>query len=134
MQRREHAGGAAEGDRVGQREIEPGHEIRFAPGQLPPVDAFWSLTLYDTDFFFVPNAINRYEVSQRNTFATNADGSIDIYIQADSPGKDKESNWLPAPRGKFALVMRMYGPKATPPTIVDGSWTPPPAKRVAAAP
>ena len=104
--------------------------MRFEKGQLPPVDAFWSVTLYDTDFFFVPNAINRYEVSQRNSFATNADGSIDIYIQADSPGKDKESNWLPAPKDKFFLVMRMYGPKATPPSIVDGSWTPPPVKRV----
>ena len=61
---------------------------------------------------------------------TNTDGSVDLYIQADSPGKDKEANWLPAPRGKFQLVLRMYGPTKTPPTIVDGSWTPPPVKRV----
>ena len=72
--------------------------MRFEKGQLPPVDAFWSLTLYDSDFFFVPNPINRYELSQRNTFVTNADGSVDIYIQAESPGKDKEANWLPAPQ------------------------------------
>ncbi len=104
--------------------------MRFEKGKTPPVDAFWSVTLYDTDFFFVPNPINRYEVSQRNTFVTNADGSVDIYIQADSPGADKEANWLPAPKGKFVLVMRMYGPTKTPPTIVDGSWTPPPVKRV----
>jgi hypothetical protein len=104
--------------------------LRFDKGATPPVDAFWSLTLYDTDFFFVPNPIERYELSQRNSFVTNPDGSVDITIQADSPGKDREPNWLPAPKGKFALVMRMYGPKQTPPSIVDGSWTPPPAKKV----
>jgi hypothetical protein len=104
--------------------------MRFEKGMLPPVDAFWSLTLYDEDFFFVPNAIDRYEVSQRNSLVTNKDGSVDLYIQAESAGKDKESNWLPAPRGKFQLVMRMYGPKKTAPTIVNGSWTPPPVKRV----
>jgi hypothetical protein len=104
--------------------------MRFDKGAMPPVDAFWSLTLYDTDFFFVPNTIDRYELSQRNTFVTNPDGSVDITIQADFPGKDKEANWLPAPKGKFALVMRMYGPKQTPPSIVDGSWTPPPVKKV----
>ena len=97
-----------------------GTSVRFEKGQLPPVDAFWSLTLYDTDFFFVPNPIDRYEVSQRDTFVTNADGSIELYIQAESPGKDKEANWLPAPKGKFALVLRMYGPKQSSPSIVDG--------------
>ena len=74
--------------------------MRFEKGQLPPVEAFWSLTLYDTDFFFVPNPIDRYELSQRNTFVTNPDGSVDLYIQAESPGKDKEANWLPAPKGE----------------------------------
>jgi hypothetical protein len=78
----------------------------------------------------VPNAIDRYEVSQRNSLVTNKDGSVDLYIQAESPGKDKEANWLPAPRGKFQLVMRMYGPAKASPTIVNGSWTPPPVKRV----
>ena len=86
--------------------------MRFEKGQLPPVDAFWSLTMYDTDFFFVPNAINRYDLRQRDKFVTNADGSVDMYIQAESPGKDKEANWLPAPKGKFVLVMRMYAPTA----------------------
>ena len=104
--------------------------IHFEKGQFPPVKAFWSLTLYDPDFFFVPNSINRYELSQRNKFITNPDGSVDMYLQADSPGKAKEANWLPAPKGKFALVMRMYWPTTTPPSIVDGSWTPPGAKRV----
>ena len=104
--------------------------MHIEKGQTPPVKAFWSLTMYDTEFFFVPNAINRYNVSQRNHFKTNSDGSIDLYIQAESPGKDKELNWLPAPKGKFALVLRLYWPTQTPPSILDGTWTPPPVKRV----
>ena len=84
--------------------------MHFEKGHMPPVKAFWSLTMYDTEFFFVPNSINRYELSQRNHFITNPDGSFDLYIQAESPGKDKEANWLPAPKGKFALVMRLYWP------------------------
>ena len=104
--------------------------LRFEKGGMPPVEAFWSLTMYDTDFFFVPNSIDRYALSQRDSFVANPDGSVDLYIQAESPGMKKEPNWLPAPKGKFALVMRMYGPKKSPPSIVDGSWTPPPVKRV----
>jgi hypothetical protein len=104
--------------------------VHFDKGQFPPVKAFWSLTLYDPQFFFVPNSINRYELSQRNKFTTNKDGSVDMYLQADSPGKAKEVYWLPAPKGKFTLVMRMYWPTNTPPSIVDGSWTPPGPKRV----
>src|SRR5271167_3932415 len=99
-------------------------------GQMPPVKAFWSLTMYDTEFFFVPNSINRYDLSQRNHFKTNPDGSVDLYIRAESPGKDKEANWLPAPKGKFALVLRLYWPTQTPPSILDGTWTPPPVKRL----
>lgn len=104
--------------------------MRFEKDRMPPVEAFWSLTMYDPDFFFVANPINRYELSQRNAFVANSDGSIDLYIQAESPGTDKEPNWLPAPKGKFALVLRMYGPAKSPPTIVDGSWTPPAVRRV----
>jgi len=104
--------------------------MHFDRGGLPPVDAFWSLTLYDKDLFFVPNSINRYNLSQRNTFATNEDGSVDFTIQAESPGEDKEANWLPAPKGEFKLVLRLYGPPKSAPTILDGSWTPPPVKRV----
>ena len=103
--------------------------MHFEKGGLPPVDAFWSLTLYDEKLFFVPNAIDRYNLSQRNSFITNADGSVDFYIQSESPGKEKEANWLPAPKGKFSLVLRLYGPPKTSPTILDGSWTPPPVKR-----
>jgi len=104
--------------------------VHFAKGQLPPAEAFWSLTLYDSDFFFVPNAINRYELASRDKLVANADGSIDMFLQAESPGKDKEANWLPAPKGKFQLVMRLYAPKKTPPSILDGSWTPPPVKKL----
>jgi len=104
--------------------------VRFEKGQLPPAEAFWSVTMYDDDFFFVPNTIRRYDLAQRNKLLTNPDGSVDMYLQAASPGKDKESNWLPAPKGKFKLVMRIYSPKGTPPSILDGSWTPPPVRRV----
>ena len=104
--------------------------IRFEKGQMPPAEAFWSLTMYDTDFFFVPNPINRYDLAQRDKLITNPDGSVDMYLQADSPGKDKETNWLPAPKGKFVLVMRIYSPRKTPPSIVNGTWTPPSVKRV----
>ena len=104
--------------------------IRFAKGQLPPAEAFWSLTMYDTDFFFVPNAINRYDLAKRDHLITNPDGSVEIYIQAESPGKDKQANWLPAPNGKFTLVLRLYTPTTKAPSILDGTWTPPPVKRV----
>jgi hypothetical protein len=104
--------------------------MHFEKGGLPPVDGFWSLTMYDKDLFFVPNAIDRYNVSQNDTFVTNADGSVDLYIQADSPGMDKEANWLPAPKGVFKLILRVYGPTKKAPTILDGSWEPPVVKRV----
>jgi hypothetical protein len=97
-------------------------------GQFPPVNGFWSLTMYDEHYFFVPNPLNRYTLSQRNKFVTNADGSVDLYLQADSPGKDKEANWLPAPKAKFIPMMRLYWPKETPPSLIDGSWNPPPIK------
>jgi hypothetical protein len=103
--------------------------MRFEKGQLPPAEAFWSLTMYDTDFFFVPNPINRFDLAKRDKLISNPDGSVELYIQAESPGKDKEANWLPAPKGKFALVMRIYAPRTTPPSILDGTWTPPPVKR-----
>lgn len=102
----------------------------IAEGQLPPVRAFWSLTMYDADFFFVPNRLNRNAVSQRDTFRMNPDGSFDLYIQAESPGPEKEANWLPAPRSKFELVLRLYWPTQSPPSILDGTWTPPPVMPV----
>ena len=104
--------------------------VHFNKGQLPPANGFWSLTMYDADYFFVPNKLNRYNLSERNKFQLNPDGSLDLYIQNASPGKDKESNWLPAPAGKFILMMRLYWPKETPPSIIDGSWKPPAVKMV----
>jgi len=102
--------------------------MHFDKGQMPPVQGFWSLTMYDPEFFFVPNPINRYNLSQRNTFFTNPDGSVDLYLQAESPGPDKEPNWLPAPKGKFVPMLRLYWPTETPPSILDGTWKPPAIK------
>jgi hypothetical protein len=104
--------------------------MRFARGQLPPVEGFWSLTMYDGAYFFVPNPINRYSISARQDLKTNPDGSVDLYIQKDSPGADKESNWLPAPAGKFILMLRMYWPNESNPSIIDGTWTIPPVRKV----
>jgi len=104
--------------------------IHVDKGQFPPVNAFWSLTMYDKDMFFVPNLINRYTLSSRNKYVTNADGSVDLYLQADSPGKAKEANWLPTPKGRFIPMLRLYWPKETPPSIIDGSWKPPTIKVV----
>jgi hypothetical protein len=98
-------------------------------GQFPPVNGFWSLTMYDDKYFFVPNPINRYTVSSRNKFVPNADGSVDLYLQAESPGKAKEANWLPAPKAKFIPMLRLYWPKETPPSIIDGTWQPPAIKK-----
>ncbi|WP_290706439.1 MULTISPECIES: DUF1254 domain-containing protein [Gordonia] len=102
--------------------------LRFAV--MPPVKGFWSLTMYDKDYFFVDNPLNRYTLSERNELKKNADGSVDLYLQANSPGKDKESNWLPAPEGDFVLMLRMYWPSPTAPTILDGSWQIPAVKQV----
>ena len=96
--------------------------VHFEKGQLPPVQGFWSVTMYDADYFFVANPIDRYSVSARDSLKANADGSVDLYIQNESPGKDKESNWLPAPKDKFILMMRLYWPSETPPSILDGTW------------
>jgi hypothetical protein len=81
--------------------------------------------MYNTDYFFVDNPLNRYTLSPRNDLKSNPDGSMDLYIQADNPGPDKESNWLPAPKGEFVLMLRLYWPTETPPSLLDGSWVPP---------
>lgn len=101
--------------------------LHFAKGQLPPANAFWSITMYDTDGFQVPNAINRFAVGSYDKFTYNADGSLDILIQSDSPGKVKEANWLPAPKTAFQPTMRLYSPRSE---ALDGTWTPPPIKRL----
>lgn len=103
--------------------------VTFKKGQLPPVKGFWSITMYDENYFFVDNPINRYSISARQDLKANPDGSVDILIQNKSPGTDKEANWLPAPKGKFYLMMRLYWPEENDPTILNGSWVIPPAKR-----
>jgi hypothetical protein len=102
--------------------------MHFDKGQMPPVNAFWSLTMYDAEFFFVPNKLNRYTLSSRNKFKVNPDGSVDLYLQKDSPGKDKEANWLPAAAGRFIPMLRLYWPKEKDPSILDGTWKPPAVK------
>lgn len=112
------------------------YTLTFPPGQQPPVNAFWSLTMYDGESqLLIENPINRYLINSPMLPAmkTNADGSVTLYIQKDSPGAEKESNWLPAPDGKIYLVMRLYWPKPTAPSILPagaGTWRPPGVKRV----
>ena len=84
--------------------------VRFPQGQLPPVRAFWSITLYNSKQFFASNPIHRYAIGDRDKLKFDDDGSLTIYIQNQSPGKDKESNWLPAPKDSFNVVMRLYWP------------------------
>lgn len=103
--------------------------MRFPKGHLPPVEGFWSLTMYNDQYFFVNNPLNRYSISPRQDLKTNPDGSTDIYIQKDSPGKDKEANWLPSPAGDFILMLRMYWPSETDPSIINGTWTIPAATK-----
>jgi hypothetical protein len=96
--------------------------LHFDKGATPPVDAFWSVTLYDTAGFQVANSLNRFAVSSWMPFVYNADGSLDLYFQNESPGADKEQNWLPAPKGPFNLTMRLYAPKSD---ALTGKWNPP---------
>ena len=102
--------------------------MHFDEGQFPSVDGFWSLTMYDAPYFFVPNPLNRYTLSQRNKLVTDPDGSVDLHLQSDTPGKAKEANWLRAPKGKFIPMLPLYWPKDTPPSIIDGTWKPPAIK------
>jgi hypothetical protein len=105
--------------------------MHFPRGQLPPVRGFWSVTMYDDKYFFVNNPLNRYSISPRQNLKTNPDGSTDLYIQKDTPGSEKETNWLPAPAGKFILMLRMYWPNESSPSIINGSWKIPPVKKQA---
>ena len=102
--------------------------IHFAKDQTPPVNAFWSITLYNKLQYFYDNPLNRYTVSERTPFVKNPDGSIDVYVQHNAPGGEKDANWLPAPAEKFNLIMRLYAPKETPPSILDGTWVVPPVQ------
>jgi hypothetical protein len=107
------------------------YTLTFGRGQYPPVNAFWSVTMYDgKSQLLIKNPINRYLINSPmlTQMKKNADGSVTMYVRKDSPGKDKESNWLPAPDGPIYLVMRLYWPKTEPPSILppgDGTWQPP---------
>jgi hypothetical protein len=101
--------------------------LHFDAGQQPPVNAFWSVTMYDQEGFQIPNPINRFAIGDRDALQTDPDGSLDIHVQQASPGPDKESNWLPAPSGPFSLCLRLYAPR---PEVLDGRWNPPPLRRL----
>jgi hypothetical protein len=103
------------------------YTIRFTKEQLPPVDAFWSLTLYNRKQAFVENPIGRYAIGDRDPLKLGADGSLTLYVQRESPGIDKQSNWLPAPADEFNLFLRLYWPRAE---ALAGSWKPPAVERV----
>ena len=108
------------------------YTLTFPPGQLPPVNAFWSVTMYDGKTqLLIDNPIGRYLINSPMLagMKKDPDGSLTIHIQKASPGKEKEPNWLPAPDGPICLVMRLYWPTDTPPSILppgEGSWSPPP--------
>ncbi len=102
--------------------------LHFSKEELPPVDAFWSVTMYDEAGYQTPNPLNRFAVSSWMPFNYNADGSLDLYMQHDSPAADKVANWLPSPAsGKLGVTMRLYAPKAD---ALDGRWNPPAVKQV----
>ncbi len=101
--------------------------MHFDRDKLPPVAAFWSITMYDNDGFQCANELERFAIGDRDALRYNADGSLDIYFQHDNPGSDKVSNWLPAPEGAWNLTMRLYAPKSS---VLDGSWNPPPVRNI----
>ncbi len=96
--------------------------LHFGKNEIPPVNAFWSVTLYDREGFPTANDLKRNAIGDRDALKFNADGSLDLYIQHAPPGAEKESNWLPAPAGDFTLTMRLYSPKVE---MTDGRWAPP---------
>jgi hypothetical protein len=105
------------------------YEVVFAKGEEPPVNGFWSLTLYNDKHLFHPNDLKRYSLGTKNTnLKRNPDGSLTLYAGSKSPGEDKVSNWLPAPDGNLSLYIRAYWGKQP---ILDGSWRPPQITKVA---
>jgi hypothetical protein len=103
------------------------YRMHFPSGKLPPVRAFWSVTAYDKEGYFIANTINRYAIGDRDKLKFNPDGSLDLYIQEQNPGADRESNWLPSGNGIFNMTMRLYWPEDA---ILNGSWQPPGVERV----
>ena len=102
------------------------YTFHFDSGQTPPVDGFWSVSMYNNKSAFVDNALNRYSINSYSELKNNTDGSLDLYLQNQSPGSDKESNWLPAPADSFNMFMRLYLPQ---PQILNGTWQPPGVER-----
>jgi hypothetical protein len=99
------------------------YTLTFGKGEWPPADAFWSLTMYDIDGYLVDNPLDRYAIGDRSGMEPDPDGSLTIYIQSESPGKDKEANWLPAPKaGPFKVALRLYVPRKS---VLEESWVPP---------
>jgi hypothetical protein len=103
------------------------YRLHFDQPHIPPVNAFWSITMYNDKGFFIDNPINRYAIGDRDQLKFNPDGSLDILIQSASPGADLDSNWLPAPPHNFKLIMRLYEPK---PDVLNGNWVPPAIARI----
>ncbi len=101
--------------------------IHFDRAELPPVQAFWSVTMYDAEGFQVANELDRFALGDRDPLSYNADGSLDLFVQHANPGPDRESNWLPAPTGPVGITMRLYAPA---PAVLDRTWTPPVVRRV----
>jgi hypothetical protein len=101
--------------------------LHFTKDQIPPVKGFWSLTMYTDQYFFVANPINRFALGTHDKFKYNSDGSLDIYVQSTSPGKAKESNWLPSAPGPFILMFRLYWPDQS---VLNGTWKPPVVQKI----
>ena len=105
------------------------YTLHFDKGQTPPASAFWSITLYDAEGFQVPNPLNRFTLSSWMPLRYNGDGSLDLHFQNESPGEGMDANWLPAPKGDFNLLMRLYAPRSE---ALNGKWNPPPVTRAQA--
>jgi hypothetical protein len=104
------------------------YTITFPKGKLPPVKGFWSLTVYDEYHFFFSNPLNRFSLGTKNkSLQYGADGSLTLYLGSNSPGKDKETNWIPAPPATFSLLLRNYWPEES---ILNGTWLPPDVEKV----
>ncbi|HSC73021.1 MAG TPA: DUF1214 domain-containing protein, partial [Gaiellaceae bacterium] len=102
--------------------------IHFDADKLPPVDAFWSITMYDAEGYQVANQLDRFAIGDRDRLSYNPDGSLDIFIQQSNPGPDREANWLPAATGPLGITMRLYAPR---PEILDRRWAPPAVEKAA---
>jgi hypothetical protein len=100
--------------------------LHFGKNEIPPVRAFWSVTMYDAQGFQAANSLNRFAIGDRDPLQYNADGSLDLYLRHSSPGPGKEANWLPAPRGPLGVTMRLYSPQAP---VLNGTWAPPAVRR-----